>query len=64
MCRSWYVPPALAYLEDGSDPRPGQANMNWVHISDYISHSLEPVKKLHNLVHLVEEVYLAAFVVP
>jgi hypothetical protein len=38
--------------------------VDWVNIGGYVSYSLEPVQKLHDLAHLVEEVYLAAFVVP
>jgi hypothetical protein len=54
----------VAYLEDSPDPRPRQPNMDWVNIGDHVSYSLEPVQKLHDLVHLVEEIYLTAFVVP
>jgi hypothetical protein len=38
--------------------------MDGVNIGDHISNSLEPVQKLYDLAHLVEEVYLAAVVVP
>jgi hypothetical protein len=38
--------------------------MNWANISDHVTHSLEFVQELHDLVHLVGEVYLAAFVLP
>jgi len=57
------VPLINAYLEDSPDPRPRQPDVDWVDIGDHISHSLELVQKLHHLVHLVEEVHLAAFVV-
>jgi len=38
--------------------------MDRVNIGDHVSYSLEPVQKLHDLVHLVAEVYLTAFVLP
>jgi hypothetical protein len=52
------------YLEDSSDPCPRQADVDRVDISDDISYSLELVQQLHDLVHLLEEVYLAASIVP
>jgi len=58
------VPSINAYLEDSPDPRPRQPDVDWVGVGDHVSHSLELVQKLHHLVHLVEEVHLAAFVVP
>ena len=58
------VPSVNAYLEDNPNPRPRQPDVDWVDVGDHVSHSLELVQKLHHLVHLVEEVDLAAFVVP
>jgi len=62
--RLQFVPSVNAYLEDNPNPRPRQPDVDWVNVGDHVSHSLELVQKLHHLVHLVEEVYLAALVVP
>ena len=53
-----------AYLKDSPNPCLRQPDVDWVNVGDHVSYSLELIQKLHDLVHLVEEVHLAAFVVP
>jgi hypothetical protein len=60
---SYSVPSLNAYVEDSSNPCPRQADVDRVDVSDNISHSLELVQQLHDFVHLLEEVHLAASIV-
>jgi hypothetical protein len=53
-----------AYFEDSTDTRPGQSDVDGVNIGDDVSYRLEFVQKPHDCVHLIGEVYLAAFVAP